>query len=34
VSASVIAITMLALIVLDRLYGLDRVLAGHSDRGR
>ena len=34
VSASVIAITMLALIALDRLYGLDRVLAGHSDRGR
>jgi putative spermidine/putrescine transport system permease protein len=34
VSASVIAITMLALIVLDRLYGLERVLAGHSDRGR
>ena len=34
VSASVIAITMLALIVLDRLFGLDRVLAGHSDRGR
>lgn len=34
VSASVIAITMLALIGLDRLYGLDRVLAGHSDRGR
>jgi putative spermidine/putrescine transport system permease protein len=34
VSASVIAITMFALVALDRLYGLDRVLAGHSDRGR
>jgi putative spermidine/putrescine transport system permease protein len=32
VSASVIAITMIALIVLDRLYGLERVLAGHGDR--
>jgi len=34
VSASVIAITMTALILLDRLYGLDRVLAGKSDPGR
>lgn len=34
VSASVIAITMAALILLDRFYGLDRVLAGHVDRGR
>jgi len=34
VSASVIVITMLALILLDRFYGLERVLAGHSDRGR
>ena len=34
VSASVIVITMLALILLDRVYGLERVLAGHSDRGR
>jgi len=34
VSASVIAITMTALILLDRLYGLDRVLAGESDPGR
>jgi putative spermidine/putrescine transport system permease protein len=34
VSACVIAITMVALILLDRLYGLERVLAGHSDRGR
>jgi putative spermidine/putrescine transport system permease protein len=34
VSACVIAITMIALILLDRLYGLERVLAGHSDRGR
>jgi putative spermidine/putrescine transport system permease protein len=33
VSASVIAITMTALILLDRFYGLDRVLAGKSDRG-
>ncbi|PRD44879.1 ABC transporter permease [Phyllobacterium phragmitis] len=32
VSACVIAITMFALIVLDRFYGLERVLAGHSDR--
>jgi putative spermidine/putrescine transport system permease protein len=30
VSASVIAITMTALILLDRFYGLDRVLAGRS----
>jgi putative spermidine/putrescine transport system permease protein len=34
VSASVIAITMTALILLDRFYGLDRVLAGKSDTGR
>jgi putative spermidine/putrescine transport system permease protein len=34
VSACVVAITMIALILLDRLYGLERVLAGHSDRGR
>ncbi|WP_046861974.1 ABC transporter permease [Microvirga massiliensis] len=34
VSACVIAITMIALILLDRLYGLERVLAGHGDRGR
>ncbi|WP_420963626.1 ABC transporter permease [Brucella sp. IR073] len=34
VSACVIAITMAALILLDRFYGLDRVLAGHSDRTR
>ena len=34
VSASVIAITMTALILLDRFYGLDRVLAGKSDLGR
>jgi len=34
VSACVIAITMAALILLDRFYGLDRVLAGHSDRSR
>jgi putative spermidine/putrescine transport system permease protein len=33
VSASVIAITMTALILLDRFYGLDRVLAGKSDPG-
>jgi len=33
VSASVIAITMLALILLDRLFGLERVLTGHSDKG-
>ena len=32
VSASVIVITMLALVVLDRLFGLERVLTGHSDR--
>jgi putative spermidine/putrescine transport system permease protein len=31
ISASVIAITMTALILLDRFYGLDRVLAGKSD---
>jgi putative spermidine/putrescine transport system permease protein len=34
VSASVIVITMLALVLLDRFSGLERVLAGHSDRGR
>ena len=34
VSASVIAVTMVALIMLDRFYGLDRVLAGKSDPGR
>jgi len=34
VSATVIAITMTALILLDRFYGLDRVLAGKSDTGR
>ena len=34
VSASVIAVTLLALIVLDRLFGLERVLTGHSDRSR
>lgn len=34
VSACVIAITMTALILLDRFYGLDRVLAGKSDTGR
>jgi putative spermidine/putrescine transport system permease protein len=34
VSASVIAVTMTALILLDRLYGLDRVLAGKSGTGR
>ena len=32
VSASVIAITVVALVVLDRLYGLDRLLVG-QDRG-
>ncbi|MFK4387918.1 ABC transporter permease [Bradyrhizobium sp. USDA 223] len=34
VSACVIAITMAALILLDRFYGLDRVLAGKGDTGR
>jgi len=34
VSACVIAITLAALILLDRCYGLDRVLTGHSDRSR
>jgi putative spermidine/putrescine transport system permease protein len=34
VSASVIAVTTTALILLDRLYGLDRVLAGKADAGR
>ncbi|MBU3731350.1 MAG: ABC transporter permease [Beijerinckiaceae bacterium] len=32
VSASVIAITVLALIILDRMFGLEHVLTGHSDR--
>ncbi len=32
VSASVIALTMAALVLLDRLYGLERVLTGHTDR--
>ena len=34
VSACVIAVTMTALILLDRFYGLDRVLAGKGDTGR
>jgi putative spermidine/putrescine transport system permease protein len=34
VSACVIAITMTALILLDRFYGLDRVLAGKGDTER
>jgi len=34
VSACVIAVTMGALILLDRLYGLDRVLVGKTDRGQ
>ncbi|OKO76135.1 hypothetical protein AC629_33265 [Bradyrhizobium sp. NAS80.1] len=34
VSACVIAITMTALILLDRFYWLDRVLAGRGDTGR
>ena len=34
VSASVIAVTMTVLILLDRFYGLDRVLAGKGDPGR
>ena len=34
VSACVIAVTMTALILLDRIYGLDRVLAGKGDPGR
>ena len=33
VSASVIAITMSLLVVLDRLYGLDRVLSAKGDAG-
>lgn len=33
VSACVIAVTMTALVLLDRLYGLDRVLAGKGDTG-
>lgn len=32
VSAVVIAITMAALILLDRLYGLEAILSGHSDK--
>jgi putative spermidine/putrescine transport system permease protein len=34
VSACVIAVTMTALILLDRFYGLDRVLAGKGETGR
>ncbi|OYU46992.1 MAG: ABC transporter permease [Rhizobiales bacterium PAR1] len=34
VSASVIAITLLALVALNRMFGLERVLTGHSDRSR
>jgi putative spermidine/putrescine transport system permease protein len=34
VSASVIAITMTVLVLLDRLYGLDRVLTARGDAGR
>jgi putative spermidine/putrescine transport system permease protein len=34
VSASVIAITMTVLVLLDRLYGLDRVLTAKGDAGR
>lgn len=34
VSACVIVVTMTALILLDRFYGLDRVLAGKGDTGR
>ncbi len=34
VSASVIAITMIVLVLLDRFYGLDRVLAAKGDAGR
>jgi putative spermidine/putrescine transport system permease protein len=34
VSASVIAITMTVLILLDRFYGLDRVLSAKSDAGQ
>jgi putative spermidine/putrescine transport system permease protein len=31
VSAAVIAVTLVFLVVLDRIYGLDRLLAGHGD---
>jgi putative spermidine/putrescine transport system permease protein len=34
VSASVIAITMTVLVLLDRFYGLDRVLTAKGDAGR
>lgn len=34
VSAVVIAITMIVLILLDRLYGLEAILSGHSDKNR
>ncbi len=34
VSACVIAVTMTALVLLDRFYGLDRVLTGKTDVGR
>ena len=34
VSACVIAITVTALILLDRLYGLERLLVGKGDTGR
>ncbi len=34
VSASVIAVTVAALVVLDRLFGLEHLLTGHSDRSR
>ncbi len=32
VSASVVFITLIALVLLDRLYGLERVLTGHAER--
>ncbi|MDT6942340.1 ABC transporter permease [Brucella pseudogrignonensis] len=34
VSAVVIAITMIMLVLLDRLYGLEAMLSGHSDKNR
>lgn len=34
VSAVVIAITMIVLVLLDRLYGLEAILSGHSDKNR
>jgi putative spermidine/putrescine transport system permease protein len=34
VSACVIAVTVLALVVLDRAYGLERLLVGRSADGR